>query len=61
MFDRKRSPGYPSINGNIERGLLTRFKALAIANELTISEALEEAIKLWLDNQDIQLVQKNRI
>jgi hypothetical protein len=45
---RKYSPGYTQINGLVPEWLSKDFKLLAMTKDISISEALEEALQLWL-------------
>ena len=52
MPDRRRDPGYKNISGYVTLDVFNRVKQKALEHGLKTSEALEEALLVWLG--DIQ-------
>lgn len=50
MVDRRRSEDYRQLSGHIPTPMYKKFKALCAERDVTQSEALEEALRLWFEH-----------
>jgi hypothetical protein len=50
LMDKKRSKDYRQISGHIPVQQYREFKSACVFEEMTTSDALEEAIAAWLNN-----------
>ncbi|UKP01351.1 ribbon-helix-helix domain-containing protein [Nostoc sp. UHCC 0870] len=50
MVDRRRSEDYRQLSGHIPTAMYKKFKALCAERDVTQSEALEEALRLWFEH-----------
>lgn len=48
LVDRRKDPDYEQVTGHVKKDLSRDFKAYCTKTRITIAEALEEAIQLWL-------------
>lgn len=48
---KRDNPGYSQVSGHVPKELALKFKIVCTSKETTQSEALEQAIKLWLEAQ----------
>lgn len=55
--DRKRSGNYVCVQGWIPPKLNRRFRAIAAMKELTIAEAMENAIVLWVESSGVKILE----
>ncbi len=51
---KRDDPNYLQVSGFIPKELALKFKATCMLQETTQSEALEEAIRLWMEQQQNQ-------
>lgn len=51
VVDRRRDPSYEQVTGHIPKTLAKQFKVFCTENEITIAEALEKAVLLFLQEQ----------
>ena len=58
LVDRRKSPDFQQISGHIDRSLLRQFKTFCTGEDITIAEALEQAIELYLQSKGVE-PQKN--
>ena len=56
MVARKNNPDYSQVSGYIQGDLLNSFRGYCDRNNLQISEGLENALRLWLENPEKQAV-----
>lgn len=49
VVSKRDDPNYSQVSGYVAKALALRFKVACTAKELPRSEALEEAIALWLE------------
>ncbi len=52
MVDRRKDPNYEQVTGHVQRDLARRFKVFCTDQRITIAEALDEAIALFLQQGD---------
>ncbi|WP_193200779.1 hypothetical protein [Nostoc sp. MG11] len=50
-MDRRRSPGFRQVCGHVPDQQYRTFKSVCAEQDITVAEALEEAITLWLKRQ----------
>jgi hypothetical protein len=48
---KKENPNYMQVSGHVPKPLGLKFKTVCTASEMTISEAMEEALKAWLKSR----------
>ena len=48
LVDRRKNPDYEQVTGHVKKDLSRDFKAYCTKTRITIAEALEQAIQLWL-------------
>ena len=53
MVDRARSSEYLPIQGHVHKDIATRFRVWCTASRVTISEAMETALKDYLSHQEL--------
>lgn len=46
---RRADPGYAQVSGYVQKEIALQFKAQCTMLETSQSEAIEEALKLWLE------------
>lgn len=51
---RRNDPSYMQIAGDVKKELGLRFKATCTLKQLTLGQGLEEAVILWLAQNDPQ-------
>ena len=48
---RRKDPNYAQVSGYINKDLAMQFKIACTATEVSQTDALEEAVALWLEKQ----------
>lgn len=48
---KRENPNYIQISGHVPRDLGLQFKTVCAASELTLSEALEDALQKWIEDR----------
>ena len=51
LVDRRRDPNYEQVTGHIPKPLAKQFKVFCTENGITIAEALETAVTLFLQEK----------
>ncbi len=51
---RREDPNYAQVSGYINKDLVMQFKIACTASEISQTDALEEAIALWLKERNKQ-------
>jgi hypothetical protein len=51
MVDRRKSPEYRQLSGHIPEEMYREFKSFCALKDVSQSEAMEEAIVLWMEKQ----------
>ncbi len=51
LVDRRRDPNYEQVTGHIPKSLAKQFKVFCTENGITIAEALETAVQLFLQEK----------
>jgi hypothetical protein len=51
---KRTDPGYMQIAGDVKKNTGLKFKAACTLNELTLGEGLEQAILLWLEQDELK-------
>jgi len=54
LVDRRKSPDFQQLSGHIDKSLLRQFKTFCAGEDVTIAEALEEAIALYLKSKGLE-------
>ncbi len=54
LVDRRKSPDFQQLSGHIDKSLLRQFKTFCTGEDITIAEALEEAIALYLRSKGLE-------
>lgn len=56
MVDRRKDPNYEQVTGHVQRDLARQFKVFCTDQRITIAEALDTAITLFLQqtNRDLE-------
>ncbi|NJL20559.1 MAG: hypothetical protein HC895_06690 [Leptolyngbyaceae cyanobacterium SM1_3_5] len=54
LVDRRKSPDFQQISGHIDKSLVRQFKTFCTGEDITIAEALEDAIALYLKSKGIE-------
>lgn len=54
LVDRRKSPDYQQISGHIDRNLVRQFKTFCTSEDITIAEALEQAIAAYLTSKGVK-------
>ncbi len=49
---RRDDPNYSQVSGYINKGLVLKFKIACTQSEISQTDALEEAIALWLESKN---------
>ncbi len=49
---RRSDPNYAQVSGYISKALAMRFKVTCTATEVSQTDALEEAVELWLEKHE---------
>ncbi len=52
LMDRRKHPDYTSITAHVPKAMARRLKALVAFNDMTISEAIEQALIEWMDRNE---------
>lgn len=52
LVTKRDDPNYAQVSGYVPKELALRFKILCTSEELSQSEALEEAIALWMQKKE---------
>lgn len=55
---KRDDPNYMQVSGFVPKELALQFKANAMLQELTLSDALEQAIRAWMDQLPANQKQK---
>lgn len=48
VVNKRLSSDYQQISGYIPKDIALKFKSLAMLNDVNISDAVEQAVKLWI-------------
>jgi len=48
---KKDDPNYSQVSGHVPKELALKFRITCTAKEITISEALEKALEVWLEQE----------
>jgi hypothetical protein len=51
FVNRRSDPNYAQVSGYIDKNLAMQFKITCTATEVSQTDALEEAVALWLEKQ----------
>jgi hypothetical protein len=51
-MDKRRDPNYKQISGHIPVELYKQFKTACFSRDIKQSEAIEKAVKLWVNTDD---------
>jgi hypothetical protein len=54
LVDRRKSPDFQQVSGHIDKSLLKQFKSFCAGEDITIAEALEQAVAMYLRAQGIE-------
>ncbi|MGB3204731.1 MAG: hypothetical protein WBB28_07085 [Crinalium sp.] len=49
---KRDSPNYAQVSGYVPKELALRFKILCTSEEISQSEALEEAVAIWIEKRE---------
>ena len=52
LATKRHDPDYLQLSGYIPKGLGLRFKSVCTLKEISISEALEDAVTRWLKEEE---------
>jgi hypothetical protein len=52
LVTKRDDPNYAQVSGYVPKELALRFKVLCTSEEMSQSEALEEAISLWMQKKE---------
>lgn len=52
LMGRRDDPNYSQVSGYINKGLVLKFKIACTQSEISQTDALEEAIALWLESKN---------
>ena len=52
LMDRRKHPDYTSITAYLPKSMARRLKAVVAFNDMTISEAVEQAVSEWMDKSE---------
>jgi hypothetical protein len=52
LVDRRKDPNYEQVTGHVQKDLARRFKVFCTEQRITIAEALDKAIALFLEQGD---------
>lgn len=52
LVTKRDDPNYAQVSGYVPKELALRFKVLCTSEEVSQSEALEEAIALWMQKKE---------
>ncbi|MFB2975332.1 hypothetical protein [Microseira sp. BLCC-F43] len=58
MARRRDDPNYAQVSGYINKELAMRFKVACTAKEVSQTDALEEAVRLWLEKTNLPRLPK---
>lgn len=51
---KRRDPNYIQLNTDVEKNIGLKFKATCALKQISLGTGLEEAIRLWLANEEAQ-------
>lgn len=54
LVDRRKSPDFQQISGHVDKTLVKQFKTFCAGEDITIAEALEDAIALYLKSRGVE-------
>ena len=60
VASRRNDPNYAQVSGYITKELAMRFKIACTAKEVSQTDALEEAVRLWLEENEPPAVAKGK-
>jgi ParG len=49
---KRNNPNFAQVSGYLSKEVAIRFKVLCTTKEVSQTDALEEAVKLWLDKHE---------
>lgn len=52
MQSKRNNPNFAQVSGYLSKEVAIRFKVLCTTKEVSQTDALEEAVKLWLDKHE---------
>ena len=52
LMDRRKHPDYTSITAYLPKATARRLKSVVAFNDMTISEAVEQAVNDWMDTAE---------
>lgn len=53
LVDRRKSPDYQQISGHVDKNLVRQFKTFCTSEDITIAEALEQAMAMFLNSKGV--------
>jgi hypothetical protein len=53
LVDRRKSPDYQQISGHVDKNLVRQFKTFCTSEDITIAEALEQAMAMYLQSKGV--------
>jgi len=54
LMDRRKHPDYTSITAYLPKATARRLKSVVALNDMTISEAVEQAVNDWMEKAEHQ-------
>ncbi len=57
---RRKDPNYAQVSGYIDKNLAMRFKIACTATEVSQTDALEQAVALWLEKYEQPVQSKTK-
>jgi hypothetical protein len=54
LVDRRKSPDYQQISGHVDKNLVRQFKTFCTSEDITIAEALEQAMAAYLESKGVK-------
>jgi hypothetical protein len=60
VVNKRDDPNYSQVSGYVPKDLARSFRIACTSKEINQSEALEEALKKWLEDENLSPDKKNK-
>jgi hypothetical protein len=61
MATRRKDPDYEQVSGYVHKDLALKFRIICMTERLTQSDALEQALRFWIEFKNLKDSQQNVI
>ena len=59
MATRRKDPDYEQVSGYVHKDLALKFRIICMTERLTQSDALEQALRFWIEFKNLKDSQQN--